>query len=59
MDPLVIEEMDEAMAAKMKEQEIYRERLSKKLAYLLRYGALKEGLKVDDNGETWVFFGLI
>ncbi|GFO46500.1 hypothetical protein PoB_007300500 [Plakobranchus ocellatus] len=26
------------------------ERLSKRLAYLLRYGAIKEGLDVDDNG---------
>lgn len=32
------------------EMEDSRKRLSKRLAYLLRYGAVKEGLDVDDNG---------
>lgn len=28
-----------------------RERLSKRLTYVLRYGARKEGLQVDDSGK--------
>ncbi|RUS79287.1 hypothetical protein EGW08_012942 [Elysia chlorotica] len=32
------------------EKEESMKRLSKRLAYLLRYGAVKEGLNVDDNG---------
>ncbi|GFS22052.1 F-box protein SKP2B-like [Elysia marginata] len=32
------------------DKEESRKKLSKRLAYLLRYGAVKEGLEVDDNG---------
>lgn len=37
------------------ESEIAMRRLPKRLAYLLRYGAVKEGLKVDDNGKKVYF----
>lgn len=35
-----------------KEVELYRERLSKRLTYILRYGAKKEGLQMDESGKT-------
>lgn len=35
----------------IKEQETWRERLSKRLTYILRYGALKEGVQVSDSGR--------
>ncbi|KAL8559883.1 hypothetical protein ACOMHN_016929 [Nucella lapillus] len=33
-----------------KEEQFHKERMSKRLAYILRYAAKKEGLKVDDSG---------
>lgn len=33
------------------EEELTMIRLPKRLAYILRYGALKEGLEADENGK--------
>ena len=45
MEPVTVDSPKHA-----KEQDVHKERLSKRLTYILRYGALKEGLLVDDSG---------
>lgn len=42
---------DRGFVKQAKEQETHKERLTKRLVYILRYGALKEGLMVDDSGR--------
>ena len=45
------ENNDKALARQAREQETHRERLSKRLCYILRYAAMREGLQVDDAGN--------
>ena len=52
-DQLTKEEIEQKLKED-REKEQRREWLSKKLSYVLRYAAKKEGLKPDDSGE--IFF---
>ena len=39
--------------ASEEKKDMHAERLSKRMSYILRYGAKKEGLQVDDSGKCY------